>query len=211
MIHKYLNKEKFRYLFYVLTHPVDGFYEIRHRDRGSVPLALLITVCFSLCFSMNRLMASFVVNDIDPRTVNSWFELKAIIVLLLLFCVGNWSITCLMEGEGRLKDIVIVAGYSLTPLILTFVPATILSNFIASNEEAFYIIILVAGIVWALILVLIGIMTVHNYSIAKTLLTIVLTFVAVTIIMFIWLMLNDLISQVYGFFYSIYLELIFRN
>ena len=61
------------------------------------------------------------------------------------------------------------------------------------------------------LLALSGIMIVHNYSLAKTLLTLILTVVAMLIIVFIAMLLSDLVNQVYGFIYSIYMELLFRG
>ncbi|MDE6606575.1 MAG: YIP1 family protein [Lachnospiraceae bacterium] len=208
---KYFSKDKWNFMFYTMTHPADGFYEIRHRDRGSVPLAVVMVILFSICYSMNRMLASFVVNDVEPRTVDSLKELTAVLLLYLLFCVGNWSITCLMEGEGRLKDIAIAVGYALVPMIVTLVPATILSQGIADNEEAFYTMLVVVGIAYSVIIALIGIMQVHNYTLGKTLIVLFLTFIAMFIIIFVCLLLTDLVNQIYNFFYSLYTEIIFRN
>ena len=132
------------------------------------------------------------------------------LLLYLLFCVGNWSITCLMEGEGRLKDIAIAIGYAMVPMIVCFNLATILSQFVAQNEEAFYFMVLGIGIAYGLFMILIGIMQVHNYTLGKTMVTILLTFISMFIIIFVVLLLADLINQVYSFLYSIYQELIFR-
>lgn len=208
---KYFSKDKWNFMFYTMTHPADGFYEIRHRDRGSVPLAVVMVILFSICYSMNRMLASFVVNDVEPRTVDSLKELTAVLLLYLLFCVGNWSITCLMEGEGRLKDIAIAVGYAVVPMIVTLVPATILSQGIADNEEAFYTMLVVVGIAYSVIIALIGIMQVHNYTLGKTLIVLFLTFIAMFIIIFVCLLLADLVNQIYNFFYSLYTEIIFRN
>lgn len=210
-IKAFFKNEKLWYPFHVLSHPMDGYYEIRHRERGSVPLAFLLVVCYSLCFSMNRIVSSFVVNDVDPRTVNSLTELVAVLMLYLLFCIGNWSITCLMGGEGRFKDILIAVGYAMLPMILTYIPAMIISQGIASNEEAFYAIIIGIGTAYAVLMGLMGIMIIHNFTLGKTLITVFLTFIAMLIIIFIAVLLTDLVSQVYSFFYSIYLELLYRS
>lgn len=202
--------EKWKYAFYTVSHPMDAYYEIRHRERGSVPVAVLLVVLFSFSFSINRKSASFVVNDVYPLSVNALTELVAVLLLYLLFCVGNWSITCLMEGEGRLKDIAIATGYAMIPIIVCFNLATIVSQFVAADEEAFYWVIMAVGIAYGLLMMLMGIMQIHNYTLAKTLVTIFLTFVAMFIIIFIVLLFVDLISQVYNFFYSIYQELIYR-
>ena len=104
---------------------MDGFYWIRHKEYGSVPIAILMVILFSISFSLNRLYASFVVNETDPRSVNSLTELAGVLILFLLVCVGNWSITCLMDGEGRFKDIIIAVGYGITPATVGYVLATL--------------------------------------------------------------------------------------
>ena len=206
----FFSKEKWKYAFYTVSHPMDAYYEIRHRERGCVPIAILLVILFSLSFSINRIAANFIVNDIDPLDVNATTELIAVLLLYLLFCVGNWSITCLMGGEGRLKDIVIAVGYAMTPMILCFNLGTVFSQFVTEDERAFYGIVVALGIAYSLLMMLMGIMQVHNYTLGKTLITLFLTFVAMFIIIFVALLLFDLLNQVYNFFYSIYQELIFR-
>lgn len=204
------SKDKWKYVFYTVSHPADGYYWIRHRERGSVAIAVLLVILFSFTFSINRTAASFIVNDIDPLDVNALTELVAVLLLYILFSVANWSITCLMEGEGRLKDIVIALGYAMVPMIVCFNIGTIVSQFVAQNEEAFYFMIVAIGVAYGLFMMLVGIMQVHNYTLGKTLVTIFLTFIAMFIIIFIILLFVDLITQVYSFFHSIYQELIFR-
>lgn len=208
---KYFSKEKWQYMLYTISHPMDGYYWIRHKDRGSVPLAILMVIIFSICFTANRLLASFVVNDLDPRGVDSLFELMGVLAFYLLICVSNWSITCLMNGEGRLKDIAIAIGYGTVPISVVLVAATIVSQFIADDEQAFYLLLIVVGIAYGLIMMLMGIMQVHNYTLGKTLITLFLTFVAMLIIVFLLLLLGNLLGLVYNFFHSIYTEIIFRT
>jgi len=207
---KYFSREHFGYMFGVLSRPVDSFYEIRYRDKGSVPLAVICVFLLSALFTINRIFAGFIVNEINPRTINGITEMGAFFLILGLFCIGNWSVTCLMEGEGRMRDIVTVAGYAMLPAALAMIPATLLSRFVAADEAAFYHIVIGIGIAWTVILLLVGVMTVHNYTLLKTLITLVLTFITVLILIFICLLILDLVNQIYGFLYSIYTELVFR-
>ena len=200
-------KEKVKYAFYTITHPSNGFYEIRHRQKGSVPLAILFVFLFAVCFSANRQYAGFVVNFVNPMEVNSLTEMITVFVLFILFCVGNWSVTCLMNGEGRFKDIVTMTGYSMLPMILTQIPAIIISNFVVQDEEAYYYLILYFGIAWFVLLVITGVMTIHNYTFGKTLITLICTFVAMFIIIFIALLL---LTQVIAFVQSVYNEIVLR-
>ena len=207
---KYFSKQKWSYMFYTISHPMDGYYWIRHREYGSVPLAILMVILFSFSFTANRLLASFVVNDLDPRGVDMLFELLGVLSFYLLLCVSNWSITCLMNGEGRLKDIAVAIGYGTVPMTFVMIAATIISQVVADEEQAFYTIIIAVGIAYGVIMMLIGIMQVHNYTLGKTLLTLLLTFLAALIIVFLLLLLSNLLGMVYNFFRSIYTELIFR-
>ncbi len=76
-----LSMSKVKYLFYTLTHPMDGFYEIRHRGRGSVLIAVISVILFSFVFSINKITASFIVNDTNPRTVDSLDNLSGVLLL----------------------------------------------------------------------------------------------------------------------------------
>ena len=208
---KSLSKEKWKYMFYTITHPMDGYYWIRHQERGSVPIAILMVILFSFSFSSNRLLASFVVNDVDPRVVDSLYELIGVLAAYLLLCVSNWSITCLMNGEGRMKDIAIAVGYGTVPITIMMCLGTLVSQFVADDEQAFYGMIIGAGIAYGLIMILVGIMQVHNYTLGKTLVTLFLSLVAMFIIIFLLLLLSNLLGMVVNFFRSIYTEIIFRT
>lgn len=207
---KYFSKQKWSYMFYTISHPMDGYYWIRHREYGSVPLAVLMVFFFSISFTANRLLASFVVNDIDPRGVDALYELIGVMAFYLLLCASNWSVTCLMGGEGRMKDIAIAIGYGTVPITVVILAATIISQFIADDEQAFYGLLIGVGIAYGVIMMLIGIMQVHNYTIGKTLLTLLITFLAALIIVFLLLLLSNLLGMVYNFFDSVYTELVFR-
>jgi len=160
---------------------------------------------------MNRLMASFVVNDLDPRGIDLFYELLGVMAFYLLVCVSNWSVTCLMSGEGRLKDIAIAVGYSTVPISAMMILATIVSSFIADEEQAFYVIIIGLGVAYGLLMMLMGIMQVHNYTLGKTLATLLLTIVAMLIIIFLLILMSNLLNSVINFFKSVYTEIIFKG
>ena len=204
-------KEKWKTLFHTASHPADGYYWIRHQDTGSVWIAVLLVVLFAFSFSLNRMYASFVVNLVNPRSVSALQEMGGILLLYFMLCVGNWSVTCLMDGEGRFKDILIAVGYAALPLIITFNLATLVSQIIAENEEGFYAILLILGVSYAAIMMLTGVMQVHGYTLSKTLVTLFLTLVAVLILIFLTLLVISFAGQIVTFFQSIYYELLFRS
>ena len=153
----------------------------------------------------------FVVSDIDPRSVDSYYEFLGVLAFYALICVSNWSVTCLMNGEGRMKDIAIAVGYSTLPMSTVLAAGTLISWFIADDEQPFYVLLLGAGIAFGILLMLIGIMQVHNYSLGKTLGTLFITFLAMLVIIFLLLLLSNLLGMVVTFIRSIYTEIIFRT
>lgn len=200
-------KEKWKFLWYTLIHPVDGFYEIRHHRKGSLLLALLLVLLFAISFSINRQYASFVVSDIPQAKINSPMEISLILGLYLLFCTANWSVICLTEGSGCFTDILTTTGYSMLPMVLLLIPATILSGAIVQNEEEFYFLLIGFSVLWSFVMLLIGLMQTHEYTLGKTLLSVVFTVIAMLIILFLMLLFFSLMEQVWSFFVSIYNEL----
>ena len=126
-------------------------FEIRHRERGSVPISLILVAIFSICYSMNRLCSSFIVNDVDPRDVDSPHEMLAIFMLVLLFFSRKLVNYMSYEWRGRFKDIVTVVGYSSMPMIITYIPAIILSQFMSLTSQGFIHIIMIVGTAWTVL------------------------------------------------------------
>jgi hypothetical protein len=193
-----------------MTNPFNGFYAMKYQKEGTLKVAFLNLLLLLLSYAINNQYASIVVNPQNPLTLNSLNQITMFVGALILFCVSNWSVTSLTDGEGRLKDIFMSVCYSMTPLVLTIVPATILSRFLSMDEAGFYYMVLTVGMVYFVFLVYSGLVVVHNYSASKALLTIFLTFVALLIIVFLITLLLTLWQQLWVFANSIYTELMFR-
>lgn len=205
-----MNQEDIKFLFYTITHPINGFYEIRHHGKGNIKLSLLIVFLCGVAYCINRRYASFIVNSTDPMNVNSVLNILAMFALFFLFCLGNWSVTCLMNGEGRMEDIITVTGYSLLPIPLLFVPATLFSQFVAADEQTFYYLLMNIAVIWGALLVICSNMVIHNYTLTKELKTLILTLAAMVIILFIILLFYTMFQKIAEFIKSIYTEMIFR-
>ena len=66
-------------------------------------------------------------------------------------------------------------------------------------------------LIWVLGLLFFGMMTIHDYSLSKSVLTVILTLLGMCIILFILLLLASLVQEIYNYFYGIYKELVFRT
>ena len=201
----------YRLPLYILIHPVDGFYAMKFEGKGTVRVAVFNFFLLCLATAFNMQYTSIIVVQRHPLSLHSFREISILVIALVLFSVANWSVTCLTDGEGRFKDIIMAVCYSVTPLIFTLVPATILSNFISQEETGFYHMLLSVGAMYFVFLVFLGLVTVHNYTVVKALLTIGFTFIAILVIVFLITLLFTLWQQLWHFAYSVYTEIIFRS
>ena len=173
-------------------------------------IAFAILALLTVTFILERQYAGFLVNDNDPRHLNSINELKYLVVPFFLWCVSNWCLTTLMDGEGKFREIVMVTGYSLLPLIVIHLPNILFSNVIILRESAFYDFLNSLAFLWFVWLLFIGTMTVHQFTVAKTLVTMGLTLVVAGIIVFLGLLAFSLVNQIASFVMTIYHELSLR-
>ncbi|MFP4016082.1 MAG: YIP1 family protein [Halanaerobiales bacterium] len=212
---RYLRKIKklmgeLRYSTYLVFHPFDGFWDLKHEKRGSVTasIIILILVCFTYVFM--RQYTGFVFNPFDPARLNIITEFISVIIPFMLWCIVNWSLTTLVEGKGTFKDIFMTSSYALSPIVLFNVPLTIFSNFITMEEQAFYYILTVVAIAWAAYLLFFGIMVTHRFEMKKNFFTTLITIAGMVFIIFLSVLFFNLVEQVYTFVSEIYHEIVFR-
>ncbi|WP_054023609.1 YIP1 family protein [Bacillus sp. FJAT-28004] len=193
--------------FYTMMRPFNGFWEMKYEQKGRVKIALIILLSLVVTMILKRQYSGFVVNFNKLSTLNSVDELIYIVLPFILFCVANWSLTTLMDGEGKFLEIITAVGYSLLPLIILYLPQVVFSNMITHEEAPFYYLIESAAICWFLWLLFVGMMTIHQYSIFKTLLTLFLTVVVMVFIVFLCILCFSLLQQMTTFVISIYSEI----
>jgi hypothetical protein len=201
---------RYKLVFFILRHPFDGFYAMKYEKKGTMGIAFFNFFLLWISFSFNNQYASLVVSQRFPLAMHSLYEGFSLLAILFLWSVANWSVTSLMDGEGKLKEIVMANCYAMTPIILVFIPATLLSNVMADGEAPFYYLLISTSVTLFVLYAYVGMLTVHNFSAGKALATVGLTIVALLVIAFLIGLLFTLFQQLYTFIYSVYTEIIFR-
>lgn len=196
--------------FYTAVHPFDGFWEMKYEQKGRVRIAFGILIGLFVTIIIKRQFSGFIVNYNNLAEFNSFDELKFVVLPFILWCVANWSLTTLMEGEGSFKDIIMATGYALLPLIIVYLPQVALSHVVTVEESTFYYLLNTVAMLWTIWLLFVGTMTVHQYTPGKTIVTMLLTLVMIGIILFLSLLLFSVVQQMISFITSVYNEIIFR-
>ena len=202
------------YSQHILFHPFDGFYDMKRENRGSVAAATVLLLITTLTFIAKDLFTGFIFSGGWGTEKTVWESIvgSAMTVLLpvLLWCASNWCLTTLMNGEGKMSHIYMATAYSLVPLAIVNVPIIILSNVLTLNEGAFITFLSAIGTVWTVLLLFIGVLTIHNYTLPKNIITILLTLVGIAIILFISLLFFNVVQKMAAFLYNLWTEISFR-
>ena len=193
--------EKMKYVKHCMFHPFDGFYEAKNRGKGSILAATLIIAYYCILECIKVQYTGFIMNLHQISRMNSVTIFISALSVLVLAVVSNWTITTLFEGKGKMKDIYMVVGYSLLPVVLFDTVIVVASNFVIEEEAIILTAISWMGIVWAAFLIVAGLCTIHEFSLAKTLVTILATLVAALIILFLMVLFISLVEQMIQFVY----------
>ncbi|WP_409347076.1 YIP1 family protein [Paenibacillus sp. MBLB4367] len=199
-----------RSAWHTVFRPFNGFWDMKYEQKGRVWLTLLILLLLTVMYILKRQYSGFIINPVNDVVVNSLDELKFIVIPFFLWCVSNWAITTLMDGEGKFKEIVMATGIALIPLLLVQGPLLLFSRVLTLKEISFYGLIETFGFMWFIWLLFIGMLTVHQYNIPKTILTILLTLLVMGIIIFLGMLVVSLLQQIVSFGTTIYQEIMFR-
>lgn len=203
-------KKTLRYAFYVILHPFDGFWDLTHEKRGSLAAANTITILTVLTHLWDRRFANFMVNNTRWSEFSIWLNTLGILVPLLIWVTANWCVTTLMDGKGRFLQIYMGTAYAFTPYVIIGLPMILLSNVVTKEEGVFYTYFNIFALVWSGFLILCAVLMIHDYSLLKGLVAIIISIVGMAVIMFVVLLFFSLLSDAVMYFVSLYKEILFR-
>ena len=199
-----------KHSFYTIFHPFNGFYELKNEKKGNLLISNIFLGVLILTFIISRQLTGFIFNNNNTNELNLLTEILSVLVPLLLWCVSNWCVTTLTDGEGNFSDIYTMTCYSLLPIIIINVPLVLVSNVLTVDESEFYVLFYVLSMVWTGFLLFTGLMTIHQFTVKKTLFTAVIAILGALIMIFLILLLFALLQQLINFFILVYREISLR-
>ena len=164
----------------------------------------------SLAYVYSMVGASWMTNP-RKENANFFYMIATVLIPAFLFILGNWCLTTLFDGEGSFKDIFIATSYSLVPLVILLIPATLLTNVLSLDEVAVCTLLKGIALVWVGFLLFFGIMTTHGYTMGKNFLITICTIVGMIFIAFIIMLFSNLVSRMVSFIGEIITEISYRS
>lgn len=183
----------------ILLRPFKTFDEMKYEKRGSYPFAFFVLILEALIAIMNYVYKGFLINYDDIYRINSLYLALTVLFPVGLFVVGNWCITTLLDGKGKLGEIFLVTMYALFPMAILQLIALGLSNVLILDEMVMVTALQGIGAVMFFVYMFIGLAVVHEYGFGRCIGALLLTVVAMMILVFILMLLFALVADVTDF------------
>lgn len=205
-----LDKTKLLVPLRFFAHPIELFNDIKYEKRGSLGVANLLLALYFVEEIINYFAVAYLFSNNEVQSFSVWPILLRTVVLVLLWCITNWAMSTLQDGKGTFKEIYLATCYALTPMVLFSVPLNLITNLMTLSEAMFYSAISSALTFWSLILVFLGTMVVHQFTVRKTIGSVLLSLGMIVIIAFLVLLGFSISQQIVTFAKTIITELLRR-
>lgn len=191
-------------------HPFNAFYDVKYLGQGSVIITAVIIILFYLLTILKTLWGGFMYVIVDPESFNSLLTLGGTVGLVVLFAIVNWAVCSLFEGKGTLREVFCVTGFALIPQLINCVFYIVVSHLVVPSGSSIISTVSVVCALWTAAILIIGIISVHDFTFTKTLLTGVLTIIGIILIVFVLFMILTFFRNFVGFAISLFREAITR-
>jgi len=206
----YASMSPYVYPFYSLIHPSDGFQEMKYNKKECLPFAIFTLIAWYVTTVLKTQYTDFVFNMQDPDNINILMILVTTLGVFFIAAVANWSVTTLMDGEGSFKVIITAGAYSLLPIIFSNIITTVASWGLCMDEGVFLTYVDLIAWIWTILLLVVALQKIHDFTFGKTLAMLALTIFGVAIIVFLGVLIYSLYQQVSAFIVGLYYEIIYR-
>ncbi len=187
------------YAFKVARHPLDSYYDMRVGKTGTVLGASILYALLFLSFMLYMLGKGFIYQYYDIQDLDISSIVVGFFAIIILFVICNYLVTSINDGQGSLKQVYMLLAYATLPLIIALFGITAVSYFVTTNEAFFLSVGLVIGVTWTIILLYIGLQTVHNYTAGETIKSVLLTFLLIFVVVVVIMIVTIMWDQVWTF------------
>jgi hypothetical protein len=190
----------------VMRHPIDTFYDVKAKKKGSLLSATLVYLAFFGIFIWYTLGKGFIYQWVSIEDVDMNALVIGFFSLTLLFVFCNYLVSSINDGEGGLADLYKMMAYSFGPMMIGYILIIGLSYVLTFNESFFLGLIANVSLLWTGINLFLGIQEIHNYETKHAVKSMIMTVLFMLLIAVILLIVILMTEQVYMFFEALVKE-----
>lgn len=204
----YVSKNK--YPFYLILHPFKGWEEFKREQKGSVLYANIILVAWLIGTILEYQFTGFIFNDNRLDNMNVFVLIASTWGVAILWSIANWGLCTLQDGKGTFKEIWVNFAYTRMTYVLTIIPIIILSNVLTADEGFFLNVLIYVIQIWGIIQLLLATKAAHQYTMGKTVGSMLLTLLGVILIVMVGMLFVSLFAQLWSFISTLAQEIMMR-
>lgn len=194
----------------LIVHPISG-WEIFKQEKTAKRWVSIFYVCMMIfAVILNEIAKCFIVGGADLKEFNLFRTILVVLLPVLVGVIANWCVGSLLDGKGKPAEIFDAIAYSFFPYVWLSIIATIVSNFIATDEMVYYTFIMGLGVGLTIWMMFFGIMGVNENSFGMNVINIVFTIIVIAVIIFTILLFFSFVERILGWLVSIYNEIKMR-
>lgn len=205
----FIKNEELRLIFSTLFHPGISFETIKDKHKGSIRISIGIFLLFYVTAVIKEIAGGFLFTGYSPENFNSIWMFIQSMGIVILWIVSNILVCQILEGNGTVREIIIVTSYSLMPIIIERILWTVLTNILLPEESTFLGVFSVISLIWSGLLLIIGMMRIHEFSFGKFVGTTALSLFGMAVIAFLMVLVGILLQQFGGFIVTVITELLY--
>ncbi|MDM5197960.1 YIP1 family protein [Fictibacillus enclensis] len=194
---KYISQ--FLQSFRIMRHPIDGYWELIQKGKGSVFMATILYILLVTVYFIDLLYTNFLFSAKDPNNIRIFNEGWKILAPIAVWIIANYLVSTINDGKGKLRDVYIGTAYAFSPYIFLGIPIAIVSNGLTLMESVLYDIARFGMMVWTALLMFLMVKEIHRFELGQTVKNILLTFAGMGILGLIGFMMFGLTNQLYDF------------
>ena len=191
-----------------IRNPRETIYEIKYKKRAGLIGAIVLYVIFVALQILKIYLTGYLFNNVARADGLRTILMSTLPILLLVVC--NYYVSSVRDGEGKLKDIFISFIYALSPYLIFALPLFLISNIVTFNEQAIYYMVVGLVYAWCGINIVLTVMELHDYSLGKALINIILTLVCFILVIAFVLILYVLGYQLISYLVNVFKEVALR-
>lgn len=207
---KYQLLGQLKYSLYFIRHPFDGCYGVKREQKASYVCANILLASYIIVTIVEKYFSGFLVKTVREGRYDLVTDIGSVLVVFIGLILCNYLVVTINEGEAFFKELYCAYAYCLTPFILIKPFVVLISNVLTYNEVFLIAFANVICWVWFLVLVLITIREINNFTVGQTAKAIALTAFTVLIMALLISIIYVLLKQVIDFVITVAREVVYR-